>query len=106
MNRGFLVAGLAAATLLTGAAGWIDAHLTNRWSTPDDLQVAAKRLSEVPTQVGDWQMQADTPLAPDVEKMLQCSGNFNRRYVNSKTNEVIDVAAIVGPPGPTAAHTP
>jgi Protein of unknown function (DUF3485) len=101
-----LAAGLFAATALTGAAGWFDARLSNRWSTPHELEVAAQRLAEVPTRVGDWQMQSTSPLTPDVEKMLQCVGNFNRSYVNTATREVVDVAAIVGPPGPTSSHTP
>lgn len=106
VNTKQLAAGLFAATMLTGAAGWVDAHLSNRWSTPHELQVAARRLTEVPTQVGDWQMQSSRPLAPDVEQMLQCEANFNRTYVNSKTHEAVHVAAIVGPSGPTVAHTP
>ena len=101
-----LAAGLIAATVLTGAAGWIDARLSNRWSTPEALQAAAQRLNDVPAQLGDWQMQDSTKLPADVEEMLQCAGNFNRSYINSETGDVVNVAAIVGPAGPTSAHTP
>ena len=101
-----LAAGLTVAAVLTGAAGWIDGRLGNRWATPADLQGAAQRLAAVPTQFGDWQMQSNEPLSPEVEKMLQCAGNFSRVYVNTVTGESVGVAAIVGPSGPTAVHTP
>ena len=106
MQRALIAVGLAVAAVLTGAAGLIDARLSNRWSTPEELNVAAQRLADVPTRVGDWQMQSTASLEPDVEKMLQCVGHFNRSYVHKTTGEVVNVAAIVGPPGPTAAHTP
>ncbi len=101
-----LAVGLGAAAVLTCAAGWIDARWSNRWSTPAELDAAALRLEKVPTRVGEWQMQSQETIAPEVEEMLQCVGHFSRVYFNPTTNESVGVAAIVGPPGPTSVHTP
>jgi hypothetical protein len=37
---------------------------------------------------------------------LQCEGYVNRQYVNQETGDVVNLAVITGPPGPTAVHTP
>ena len=45
-------------------------------------------------------------MADPVAEMLQCAGYVNRRYVNQQTGQTVNLAIIVGPPGPTAVHTP
>jgi hypothetical protein len=37
---------------------------------------------------------------------LMCAGYINRTYVEQSTGDSVSVAIIVGPPGPTAVHTP
>jgi hypothetical protein len=38
--------------------------------------------------------------------MLQCSGYIHRTYVHRKTGQAVNVAVLVGPPGPTSVHIP
>jgi hypothetical protein len=38
--------------------------------------------------------------------MLECNGYVLRQYTNSSTGEVVNLALILGPPGPIAVHTP
>ena len=51
-------------------------------------------------------MKSSEPFDDEVVEMLQCAGHFAREYVNSATGESVRVALLVGPPGPTAVHTP
>ena len=51
-------------------------------------------------------MRSTQPLDEEVAQMLQCAGSFLRVYQNSLTGGTVSVAIVVGPPGPTAAHTP
>jgi hypothetical protein len=39
-------------------------------------------------------------------EMLECAGYVNRRYLHQQTGQTVNLAVIVGPPGPTAVHTP
>jgi len=48
----------------------------------------------------------ESPMDRATIEMLQCAGYVNRRYVNQKTGQSVSLAIIVGPPGPTAVHTP
>jgi hypothetical protein len=91
---------------LTVAAGLVEGRLTNRWGEPADLVSAGQKLASVPARVGEWDMQSSQPFDDDVAEMLQCAANFTRVYVNSRTGDTVSVALLVGPPGPTAAHTP
>jgi hypothetical protein len=92
--------------LLTLGGGLAYGRLSQRWGPPADLRAAAQRIEELPRQIGDWQAAGDLPLGEDVARMLQCEGHVNRRYVNRRTGDSIGLALIVGPPGPTAVHTP
>jgi len=101
---------LAIAALLTCVAtvatGWVQGRLSNRWGEPADLATAGEQLSQVPTRVGEWQMQSSRPFDDEVLKLLRCAGHFTRVYKNMLTGETVTVALLVGPPGPTAVHTP
>ena len=91
---------------LTIAAGWVEGRISNRWGQSVDLGSAAKRLAVVPDRVAEWDLQLSEPLDEEVVRMLQCAGHFLRVYNNRRTGDVVSVALLVGPPGPTAAHTP
>jgi hypothetical protein len=97
-----LLAGLA----LTLGGGYAYGKLSQRWGPPPNLQQAAERVAEFPEQIGDWQLASELPMGDSVVEMLQCAGHVNRRYVNRQTGQSIGIALIVGPPGPTAVHTP
>jgi hypothetical protein len=105
MRTNSLIAILVLCTV-TVATGWVNGRLSNRWGESVDLVAAGQRLEAVPDRVGNWEMQFSRPFEDDVVEMLQCAGHFNRAYVNSLTGETVTVELLVGPPGPTAAHTP
>jgi EpsI family protein len=91
---------------ITLATGLVHGRLTQRWGPPPDLQAAARALAALPKEIGDWQLASEEPLAASVVETLSCAGYVNRRYVNRQSGQTVSIAIIVGPPGPTAVHTP
>jgi hypothetical protein len=106
MTDKFAISGYVAAVALTLTGGLVEGRLTNRWGPPAHLTAAAERLAQVPEQIGDWHLESSKPFDKSVEQMLECAGHFLRVYTNDKTGESVSVAMLVGPPGPTAVHTP
>lgn len=96
----------AIGTGITLAAGLLHGRLTQRWGPLPDLQAAARNLEALPKDIGDWQSVKEEPISERIVQTLSCAGYVNRQYVNRKTGQTISVAIIVGPPGPTAVHTP
>ena len=93
--------------VMTLVAGALQGKLSNRWGPSPDMQAAAARMSNLPDRFGDWQLHSVEPFDPKVEEILQCAGHFHHKYVNTKNPlEIVSVAVIVGPSGPTAVHTP
>ena len=92
--------------VITGASGLVEGQLSNRWAKPVDLVAAGNKIGNVPEHFGDWDLQIARPLDRTVIDMLQCAGSTQRIYRNQKTGQVVSVLLIVGPPGPTSAHTP
>lgn len=91
---------------LTLVAGILYGHYSQRWGAPADVVAAAKRLESMPMQLGPWQVAEELILDESVEEMLECSGYVNRRYVNRDSGQIVTMVITVGPPGPTAVHTP
>lgn len=97
-----LAAAIAATTLATVVHG----RLTNRWGTANqDRAEAAARLQQVPIAFGDWELQKEFHLDERERGILQCNGEWKREYVHP-SGQVVMVAMIAGPPGPTSTHTP
>lgn len=94
---------IVVATLASGAAA---GFFGNRWGQPADLAAAGKRIDELPGKLGDWESQSAEPVAKSVAQMLECAGSTVRTYQNRETGAMIRMLLIVGPPGPTAVHTP
>ena len=90
----------------TVAVGVVHGRLTQRWGVRPDMIGAARQLEKVPEVAGDWKMVSNDKLDPKAAEMLQCTGQLNRIYQNDKTGDRISVFVILGPMGPTAAHTP
>lgn len=105
LNRTFYLL-LAVVLLLTFASGAIYGRLTQRWGPTADLVAAADHVRSFPKTLGDWQLQDESTISESVQATLECAGYVNRNYINTKTGQVIGVAVIVGPSGPTAVHTP
>lgn len=99
---------LSAAILIsvTVASGAGAGFFGNRWGEPVDLAEAGARIKHFPNRFGDWEVKKAEEYAESVREILQCSGSTDRRYQNKQTGAVVDVAFQVGPPGPTAVHTP
>jgi hypothetical protein len=91
---------------MTVATGFVHGHLTQRWGPVPDLEAAASELEALPRTIGKWQTRSEEELPKLVQQTLSCAGYVNREYVNQQTGQVITVAIIVGPSGPTAVHTP
>lgn len=97
---------LAAALLITVTGGAWYGSYSQRWGPPADLVVAATKLEQLPRQLGDWSLVEELPFDETTQKMLECAGHVNRRYINRATGQSVNLAIIVGPPGPTSVHTP
>jgi hypothetical protein len=91
---------------LTIAAGAMQGVFTNRWGAKPDLAAAADLLKLIPTEFGDWETRSDQQFDNATVQMLQCAGHINRTYVNRQTGDAINVALLIGPPGPISVHTP
>jgi hypothetical protein len=87
-------------------SGVVHGRLTNRWGLHEETLEAARRLSGVPTQFGDWRMESSEQLPPATREILQCSGHLMRTYRNAATQELVTVAVLLGPSGPISVHTP
>ena len=107
-----LAAGGSLALLLAGlgltlADGVVHGRLTYRWSgSPAERKLAATRLQEIPANCGDWTLASSRPLEDEAVRILACEGYLNRVYVNRRTGQAVSVTLMVGPFGPTSAHTP
>ena len=97
---------LVGALLITVAGGAWYGSYAQRWGPPVNLVAAATKLEQLPRQFGDWSLVEDLPFDEGTRKMLECAGHVNRRYINRVTGQGVNLAIIVGPPGPTAVHTP
>lgn len=106
--RGALPSWLAGviATGLIVMGGALYGSYSQRWGPPPDLVAMGESVEEMPEQIGDWIMIDESPMAKSAVDMLECAGYVNRKYQHSKTGQIVDLAIIVGPPGPTAVHTP
>jgi hypothetical protein len=91
---------------LTLSAGALYGKYSQRWGPPADLTAAAMRLEALPHQIGNWKVVEETPMEDSTIEMLECAGYVNRKYVNQLSGQTVNLAIIVGPPGPTAVHTP
>lgn len=91
---------------LTLLSGIIHGRMSDRWGPPQDSLAAANKLAEIPDQFGGWKLQISEEISDSVVEMLECAGYINRTYVNQETGESVNVAILLGPPGPISVHTP
>jgi len=94
----------AAAMLLILGSGIAYGFWTGRWDPPTDPPPDVEaRLKSIPADLGDWQgedVEADTRGASPV------LGRLERRYRNTRTNQIVSVSLVCGKPGPICIHTP
>ncbi len=93
--------------LLTLASGLIHGRLSGRWGQAEILATAGQKLNELPkSDLGSWQFVEEQSFSESVVSMLECTGNTARVYRNTETGSQVTMFVIVGPHGPTVAHTP
>jgi hypothetical protein len=81
-------------------------RLTNRWNGADEKRAAAgEALARAPKEFGNWRMQSESPFEARIQGILDFAGAINRTYVNAETGQVVSLAMIIGPSGPTVSHT-
>ena len=88
------------------STGFVYGRYSQRWGPPADLKAAAAHLETMPKNFGRWELVDEAPIAKSAVDMLECAGYVNRRYVDLDSGQSVSIAIIVGPPGPTAVHTP
>jgi hypothetical protein len=104
---GLPVFGLALVLLGTVGMGLVQGRLTNRWGLRPDAEQAAQRLRPtLPAEVGNWRLKSEDKLAPAALTILSCSAYVARVYEHQQTGDVVNVAVLLGPPGPISVHTP
>lgn len=90
---------------LAVAGAVVHGGLTNRWSGDTaQLEAVAETLQLAPRTFGDWRLESETEFDDDVKGILNCAGSWHRTYVHQTSGQVVSVAMIVGPPGPTSSH--
>jgi hypothetical protein len=97
---------LLVAVLVTLIGGVLYGNYSYRWGPSTRLRSAASLLREMPAAIGPWVLSEELSLPTYALEMLECAGYVHRRYVHRDTGQAISMAVIVGPPGPTAVHTP
>ena len=93
--------------VFTVASGVMHGKMSGRWGQTKILAASGRKLNSLPTtRIGDWTVVKRSSLSDEVVEMLECSGNTSRVYRNQRTNATLNMFLIVGPHGPTVAHTP
>jgi len=93
-------------TSLAIVSGLVHGAMSNRWGVQPDELAAGNLLEKTPSQVGAWQTKLTYELEERTVRMLQCSGDVNRLYVNPISGEQVNVAVLLGRTGPIGSHTP
>jgi hypothetical protein len=97
---------LGVAVLITLTGGILYGNYSQRWNVSSEMRSAADHLGQLPREIGKWKAVEDMPIAESALQMLECAAHINRRYVNEETGKSLQLAIMLGPPGPIAVHTP
>jgi hypothetical protein len=66
----------------------------------------ADLMANIPEEFGDWKRAKEADLPGYALEQLQVSDAKNWTYVNTQTDEKVNVSFLVGPTGRLAVHTP
>jgi len=105
MNKKLLL-GIAILTILTIIPAIFDGQRRFRWGKDAEIIELKNKLDTFPKTIGDWECTSEIPLGKSSREMLDPITTINRIYYNSKRNLTTNVLLLLGPTGPTAAHTP
>ena len=92
----------ASATMI--ATGVLHGQWTDRWQKPPQLAEAAARLEQVPTVLGEWEIQDTGNKPPPADPTL--AGALYRTYVHRRTGQHFTIFLVCGRPGPVGIHPP
>jgi hypothetical protein len=98
---------LAVALVIVLLAGLVHGLFTGRWIPSKDLEQAAQRVADVPLNVGDWQGEATTIDAKQLEMagiLAYRSATYVRR--GGRSNDPLQLLLVCGDPRNIAVHTP
>jgi hypothetical protein len=94
------------AAIATLVSGLLHGHFRNRWGGSESATAAVERLHRLPARLGEWETIQTSELSDAEQTILQPHGALRRIYRHQRTGEWMNLSIIVGPFGPTAAHTP
>ena len=106
MTRSKILLGVILVLALTFLSGMIHGRMSYRWGKTADMKLAATKLEQIPKSFGPWELRGSEELDPEVANVLECAGYIVRTYVDGETGDQVNMFVLLGPPGPTAAHTP
>jgi hypothetical protein len=90
--------------LLIGG-GVVHGLWTDRWTSPAELEQAARRLAALPPDIGSWKGEA-ADHDPDSLKLTGAVGHFSRNFTDPVTGERILVILLAGKPARMSVHRP
>ncbi len=106
MSRLRFILTLALVVAVTVSTALVQGRMRHRWGTTDAVRTTAALMQELPQQFGDWRMTDSSRLDEESRNQLECLSEMVRTYTNAKSGEKVTLLFILGPTGPTAAHTP
>jgi hypothetical protein len=94
---------IVAVALTVGPAYYHGLH-SFRWGEDKQLLEMADQLQKLPVEIGDWKRVNEKEMSSTEVAQLRPVGYIAREYSNGALNATMFV--LIGPTGPTAAHTP
>ncbi len=91
---------------LTLIAGVIDGQRRFRWGEDTEVTELAARLNQFPTKIGGWETTSELLLDKSATGLLRPVTAIHRVYFNPQLQMKANVFLLLGPTGPTSAHTP
>src|SRR4051812_46618766 len=86
------------------AGGYLHGRWTERWGKAVEPEIAAGRYRNLPMTIGDWDGTViESKRSPAADGL---AGSVQRRFVNRKTGQAVNVLLVCGRPGPASIHTP
>jgi hypothetical protein len=99
--------GLTIVLVSTLLVGLVQGRISNRWGVRQDAAAAAEQLRKLlPDEVGNWRVRSEDKLPQAVIDILQCPAYITRVYEHQQTGDIVNLAVLLGPPGPISVHTP
>ncbi|HEV3417025.1 MAG TPA: exosortase-associated EpsI family protein [Pirellulales bacterium] len=96
---------VVALPIVVYSAVW-QGNLTERWGTFPELAVCAKRIDNIPLEVGGWKGMIGQKLDEATRQYAGAVGDTSIVYTNSKTGERVSVFVVCGRLDDVMKHRP